>query len=375
VHDYLVRNRPTPSATRGTLQVNDASRCLASDGVVELWTPRADDAARLVAGRDALFHRWLGAGSDAPAPTACIRAGEPGDDGTRPVIGWIDFDASPAWLREGEANIGYNVFAHARGRGYATRALQLLMHHLSAGGEAVAEAAAAGDVRTGVLLIDPANRDSQAVASRAHFGRDGVVRLRDDDAEGQWRFVRRGPPLEYLHEGVRIRMQDEGDLAMDLAAKDGAQQRWLWSASDIAAWTAMTEVQRQQHALAGLRRNVEAFRTGPKWAFSIDCDDARCVGYIDADLANPRVPAGEANIAYAVHPAWRGRGVAARAVRAVLAFLREHTAARQAHLVVEDGNTASMNVAREVAGTLAGKVERFTDEQRRSWTRWVLPID
>jgi hypothetical protein len=34
-----------------------------------------------------------------------------------------------------------------------------------------------------------------------------------------------------------------------------------------------------------------------------------------------------------------------------------------------------MNVAREVAGTLAGKVERFTDEQRRSWTRWVLPID
>jgi hypothetical protein len=59
----------------------------------------------------------------------------------------------------------------------------------------------------------------------------------------------------------------------------------------------------------------------------------------------------------------------------VLAFLREHTAARQAHLVVEDGNTASMNVAREVAGTLAGKVERFTDEQRRSWTRWVLPID
>ena len=128
---------------------------------------------------------------------------------------------------------------------------------------------------------------------------------------------------------------------------------------------------RRQHARAGLRKNALAFRTGPKWVFTIDCDDAQCVGYIDADLANPRVPAGTANIAYAVHPAWRGRGIAPRAVSAVLAFLREHTAARQAHLLVDAGNTASLQVAGKVATT----VERFTDAQRRAWTRRVLPIE
>jgi len=117
--------------------------------------------------------------------------------------------------------------------------------------------------------------------------------------------------------------------------------------------------------------NAEAFRTGPKWAFSIDVNEAACVGYIDADLENPRVPAGDANIAYAVHPAWRGRGIAPRAVHAVLAFVREHTAARQAHLLVEDDNTASVHVARKVARA----VERFTDGQQRAWTRWRVSID
>ncbi len=341
--------------------MRDELRCLGNDGVVELWSPRPGDAARLVAGRDALFHRWLGAGNDAPSPTACIRAGDPLDGGSRPVVGWIDCDTSPHWLRPGEANVGYNLFAHARGCGFATRALQLLMHHL----------ATSREVRTCVLLIDPENRDSQGVAARAHFQRDGVVRLRDDDTQGQWRFVRHVPGLEYVHEGVCIRAPRDGDLDMDLEAKDREQLRWLWSAGDIAAWSAMTEEQRRQHALAGLRQNADAFRTGPKWAFSIDANDAQSVGYIDADLANPRVPVGEANIAYALHPAWRGRGITPRAVRAVLAFLQEHTGARQAHLLVEDGNTASIHVARSVARA----VEPFTDEHQRGWTRWVLPIE
>ena len=123
-----------------------------SDGVIVIRPPHPEDAAILIAGRDEEWERWLGPGTPDPSPTACILI----DD---TVVGWVDYDPDPDWLRAGEVNVGYNVFAPSRGRGYATRAVLLLLQKL----------ASEGKHRVGVLSIARGNGASQRVAEKAGF--------------------------------------------------------------------------------------------------------------------------------------------------------------------------------------------------------------
>ena len=123
-----------------------------TDGVVVLRAPESGDAAVLVAGRDAVFHRFMGDGDPEPSPTACVVV-----DGE--VVGWVDYDIDRSWLDPGEVNVGYNVFAAHRGRGYASRAVELLLQHL----------AADTTYDTATLLIDPNNERSLALAARCRF--------------------------------------------------------------------------------------------------------------------------------------------------------------------------------------------------------------
>ncbi len=243
----------------------------------------------------------MGPGSGEPDPTACITAGAE-------IVGWVDYDVERDWLREDEVNVGYNVFAAVRGRGYATRALQLLLHRM----------AIDGVHRTATLLIHRDNRASLAVAERARFTRSGEI---GDSIY----FKRPVPPLNYTDGTVTIGRQHPEDIDADLEAKDDAQIDWLWLPGQRQTWEAMTPSKQRAHALQGLRANHDAFGTGPKWTFAVDTADASYVAYIDCDLANIEVPAGEANISFSAHPDHRGQGYVSRAGRLILRFLHDHT--------------------------------------------------
>jgi RimJ/RimL family protein N-acetyltransferase len=133
---------------------------IATDGVVTLRAPAPGDVELLVAGRDEEFFNWFGPGATGPRPVACVWV----DD---ELVGWVDYDrdADHDWLEPGEVNVGYSVFPAARGKGYASRAVELLLEHLRRDTEHT----------VATLLIHPENLRSLAVARRLGFVQKGAV--------------------------------------------------------------------------------------------------------------------------------------------------------------------------------------------------------
>jgi RimJ/RimL family protein N-acetyltransferase len=318
-----------------------------TDGIVMVRPPARGDAALLISGRDEEFRRWLGPGSPCPDPTGCVVAGGQ-------VVGWVDYDAGRPWLDRSAVNIGYNVFAAHRGRGYATRAVRLLVHQL----------ALQARVSNATLLIHPDNRRSLAVARRAGFAMAGVV-------NGQPLLSRPVPPVSYTDGVVTIRRQRADDVAAEVSARDAEQFRWLSLPGDQARWAVMSQDQRRAQCRRLLLASRAVFGMGPKWTFSVDAGGVAHVGYVDCDLASSLVPAGQANISYAAHPAHRGRGHMSRAVRLITRFLADHTGAQEAYILVDEGNIASLRVARAVG---AAETARWVDESGRTLIRHVLRL-
>jgi RimJ/RimL family protein N-acetyltransferase len=123
-----------------------------SDGSVTLRPPTTADLSVLEAGRDTEFERWLGAEAAMEPPLACVVVGDQ-------AAGWIDYDIARPWLDSDEVNVGYFLLPAFRRRGYATRALELLLGYLSE----------ETSYRVATLLIDTRNDRSLGVARRAGF--------------------------------------------------------------------------------------------------------------------------------------------------------------------------------------------------------------
>jgi RimJ/RimL family protein N-acetyltransferase len=138
--------------------MDTADPAIATDGVVSLRLPRAGDSRLLVEGRDDEFFRWIGPGAETPRPVACIWV-----DGE--LIGWVDYDLDHDWLEPGQVNVGYYLFPAARGRGYASRAVELLLLHLRRDTE----------YTVATLVIHPENVRSRALARRLEFKEAGKV--------------------------------------------------------------------------------------------------------------------------------------------------------------------------------------------------------
>jgi RimJ/RimL family protein N-acetyltransferase len=131
-----------------------------TDGVVTLRPPAPGDAELLVEGRDDEFFRWLGPGAETPNPVACIWVGEE-------LVGWVDYDVEHDWLQAREVNVGYFLFPAARGKGYASRAVELLLVHLDRDTE----------YTVATLMINPENASSIRLARRLGFVENGKFEL------------------------------------------------------------------------------------------------------------------------------------------------------------------------------------------------------
>lgn len=129
-----------------------------TDGVVMLRPLRPGDSVLLVEGRDDEFFRWLGPGAEIPNPVACVWAGDE-------LVGWVDYDVEHDWLQPGEVNVGYYLFPSARGKGHASRAVELLLLHLSRDTE----------YTVATLLIHPENERSLGLARRLGFVARGEI--------------------------------------------------------------------------------------------------------------------------------------------------------------------------------------------------------
>jgi RimJ/RimL family protein N-acetyltransferase len=87
---------------------------------------------------------------------------------------------------------------------------------------------------------------------------------------------------------------------------------------------------------------------------------SRLVGALALMLDGP----GSAELAYWVRPEERGRGVAARSVRALTAWAHEHAGRTRVWLEIEPGNEPSLGVARRAGYRFEGRLARHC----RSWT-------
>jgi len=102
---------------------------------------------------------------------------------------------------------------------------------------------------------------------------------------------------------------------------------------------------------------------GPTFAFGIrSTTDDVLNGTIDIQLAQPYATEAQANLAFGLYPAWRGAGLATRAVLLAMRFLAERTSIDQALIRVDPANQASSSVARRAGFRLIGRVAENADE-------------
>jgi RimJ/RimL family protein N-acetyltransferase len=264
-----------------------------------------------------------------------------------------------------QAEIGYWLHPPARGRGVLGEVLPPIIDHafapLAEGGMGLARLYAETDLDNGA---------SQAVLLRAGFRRWGQDRYAfrngaGDLTDGAYfellatdeRVDRRTRRVdEVTLEGERVRLRpwrdDDAERIVE-GCTDARSRQWL---SELPVPYTL------EHAAGYVRRSRGQTAAGLGLYLAMaDVDDDRCVGSIALMGLSAHDPT-EAEVGYWAHPAARGRGVTAEAVR----LIREHAfrrteegglGLRRLALQAAAGNTASQHVA-EANGFRRTGVER-----------------
>ncbi len=142
-------------------------------------------------------------------------------------------------------------------------------------------------------------------------------------------------PILPMSDGViTVRPLASGDQAVLVAGRDGESRRWLGEGSD-----------------------------DPTPAGCIVAG-GQVVGWVDYDTDRDWLRPDQVNVGYQVFPEHRGNGYATRAVRLLVQHLAARTSYREATLLIDERNAASLAVAERLGatpGTAAGTppMQRF----------------
>lgn len=135
--------------------------------------------------------------------------------------------------------------------------------------------------------------------------------------------------------GVVLREWKDGDL--------GAMVK-LFDDPEVAYWTPLVSPFGPQAARAYLERARQRRAAGERLQLAITVDGGEPVGEVLLMLSGLGLDVAE--IGYSVGAAYRGQGLASRAVRVMTEFARESVGVSRLLLEIEAGNAASVAVAR-----------------------------
>ncbi|MBB5932030.1 GNAT family N-acetyltransferase [Streptomyces echinatus] len=138
----------------------------------------------------------------------------------------------------------------------------------------------------------------------------------------------------------RIELSGEGLVLRDWTEADLAAMPELFDHPDIAYWTPIVSPFDAAAARARLDRDRQLRAEGTAVLLAITVDGGAPLG----EVMLRRAPEGT-ELGYAVGPAHRGQGLAARAVRVIAAYAFEELGAEQVILELEAENAASVAVA------------------------------
>lgn len=168
--------------------------------------------------------------------------------------------------------------------------------------------------------------------------------------------------IEITDEVVTLRPLRQADAAEHLAGEDTEIVRWL-SGGPSTLETVRGYIQRSEAMWSA---------GGPIFTFGIRTTNQDVlVGTIDVQLHRPYAAPGQTNLAFGLYPAWRGQGLATRAVLLAVRFLREHTEAEQALIRTDPVNTSSCAVARRAGFHAVGKAPTDAQEELEWFLRTV----
>lgn len=139
------------------------------------------------------------------------------------------------------------------------------------------------------------------------------------------------------------------DVDAHLAGEDELLVRWLNGGPSTRAGAEAYFLRCEEQWAAGGSLRAFGIRAGRAGGPS------EPAGTIDLRFEMPGLAAGQVNVAYGLYPAWRGRGLATRAVNLVCAYAAAE-GATQAVIKVEPENTGSSAVARRAGFTYAERL-------------------